>query len=195
MFSTYFISFWKGCKITTKNIGQVVTVNGVEHTGLACSKSSLSVVTSVLHGKLVYQTFAFFIFVCIFFFPFLKFVYLFIFRERGKEGERKRNINVWLPLVCPLLGTWPATQACALTGNGTINPLVHKPAHNPLSHTSQDIFFPFQCPCPYPFLFSSRWHISLIYPILLVLLRSLWGSHVYETCFSLVNQSCVNLTI
>ena len=28
--------------------------------------------------------------------------------------ERERNINVRLLLVCPLLGTWPATQACAL---------------------------------------------------------------------------------
>ena len=37
----------------------------------------------------------------------------------------------------PLLGTWPATQACALTGNQTYNPLVHRPALNPLSHTSQ----------------------------------------------------------
>ena len=39
------------------------------------------------------------------------------FREKGREGERERegNINVWLPLVCPLLGTWPATEACALT--------------------------------------------------------------------------------
>ena len=46
--------------------------------------------------------------------------YLFIFRERGREGERReRNISVWLPLVCPLLGTWPTTQACALTGNQT----------------------------------------------------------------------------
>ena len=43
--------------------------------------------------------------------------YLFIFRERGREGEG--NINVWLPLVHPLLGTWPATQACALPGNRT----------------------------------------------------------------------------
>ena len=45
------------------------------------------------------------------------FIYLFIFRERGREGEREGNINVWLPLARPLLGTWPATQACALTGN------------------------------------------------------------------------------
>ena len=33
---------------------------------------------------------------------------LFIFRERGREGERERNINVWLPLMHPLLGTWLA---------------------------------------------------------------------------------------
>ena len=24
--------------------------------------------------------------------------------------ERERNINVWLPVMCPLLGTWPPTQ-------------------------------------------------------------------------------------
>ena len=56
---------------------------------------------------------------------------LFIFRERGRVGERERNINVWLPLVRPLLGTWPTTQACALTGNQTCSPLVC----SPLSHT------------------------------------------------------------
>ena len=43
------------------------------------------------------------------------------------EEERERNINVRLPLTWPPLGTWPATQACALTGNRTGNPLVHSP--------------------------------------------------------------------
>ena len=43
--------------------------------------------------------------------------YLFLERGYGKEKERERNISVWLPVICPLLGTWPATQACALTGN------------------------------------------------------------------------------
>ena len=61
----------------------------------------------------------------------------FIFRERGKEGEREGNITVWLPLTWPPLGTWPATQACALIGNRTSYPLVHRPTLNPLSHTSQ----------------------------------------------------------
>ena len=42
----------------------------------------------------------------------------------------------WLPLTRPQLGTWSATQACALTGNQT-SPLVHWLTLNPLSHTSQ----------------------------------------------------------
>ena len=40
-------------------------------------------------------------------------------------------------LTCPHLGTWPATQACALTGNWTGDLLVHRPALHPLSHISQ----------------------------------------------------------
>ena len=59
------------------------------------------------------------------------------FLER-REG-RERNINVWLPLMHPLLGTWPTTQAWALTGNQTIDPLVSRPALNLLGHTSQDL--------------------------------------------------------
>ena len=47
------------------------------------------------------------------------------------------NIHVWLPLTRPLLGTWPTTQACTLAGNQTGDPLVCRPAPNPLSHTSQ----------------------------------------------------------
>ena len=60
-------------------------------------------------------------FLCLFFF----------FREGEREGERERNINVWLPLVRSLMAqnlgmTWPATQACSLTGNQTSNPLVRR---------------------------------------------------------------------
>ena len=36
-----------------------------------------------------------------------------------------------------LLGTYPATQACALTGNWTFDPLVRSSTLNPLSYTSQ----------------------------------------------------------
>ena len=59
------------------------------------------------------------------------------FRQRGKKGERERNINAWMPLMRPLLGTWNITQVCALTGNRTSDPLVWRPVLNPLSHTSQ----------------------------------------------------------
>ena len=70
-------------------------------------------------------------------FYFFKEFYLFIFRERGGEKEWERNISVWLPLVCPLLGTWPAAQACVLTGNQTSDLLVHRLVLSPLSHTGQ----------------------------------------------------------
>ena len=36
------------------------------------------------------------------------------FHFLGNEKEKERNINVWLPLAHPLLGTWLTTQACAL---------------------------------------------------------------------------------
>ena len=43
----------------------------------------------------------------------------------------------------PPMGAWPATQACALTGNQTSSPLVLRPALNLLSYTSQDCNFNF----------------------------------------------------
>ena len=61
------------------------------------------------------------------------FIYLFL---EGKR-ERERNINVWLPLLHPQLGSWPTTQACTLTGNRTGNPLLHRSALNSLCHTNQ----------------------------------------------------------
>ena len=48
---------------------------------------------------------------------FYLFIYLFLERGEGREKERERNISVWLPLTHPILGTWPATQACAPTEN------------------------------------------------------------------------------
>ena len=46
----------------------------------------------------------------------------FLERGEGREKDREKNINVWLPLSHRLLGTWPATQACVLTGNPTGDP-------------------------------------------------------------------------
>ena len=67
-------------------------------------------------------------------FIFLRF-YLFTFR--GEGGEKGRKTSLWLLLMHPLLGTWPTTQACALTGLRTGKHLFHRPALNPLSYTSQ----------------------------------------------------------
>ena len=59
----------------------------------------------------------------IFIFNFLKRFCLFIFRQKERrDKERERNINVWLPLACPLLGTWPATQACASNWVSNLQP-------------------------------------------------------------------------
>ena len=51
------------------------------------------------------------------------FIYMLLMGEEG-EKERERKINVWLPLTHPQLGTWPANQVWALSGNQTSNPLV-----------------------------------------------------------------------
>ena len=52
-----------------------------------------------------------------------------------REKERERNMNVWLLLARPSLGTWPATQVCALIENRTGDP-DHRLALSPLSYTS-----------------------------------------------------------
>ena len=75
---------------------------------------------------------------------------LFLERGEGRGRDRERNINVWEihrsvasrtpPHWGPGLGTWPTTQACALTRNQTGNLSVCRLALNPLSHTSQGSF-------------------------------------------------------
>ena len=52
----------------------------------------------------------------------------------------------WLPLTHPHLGTWPATQACALTGKRTCDLPVHRLVLNPLSHTSEGQAVPLKGP-------------------------------------------------
>ena len=60
---------------------------------------------------------------------------LFSFQKWRETSICERNIS-WMPLTCPQSGTWPATQAWALTGNRTGNLLIHRLELNPLSHTS-----------------------------------------------------------
>ena len=68
---------------------------------------------------------------------FLKILFTYFQREEGREKEKVRNINVWLPFKCPLPGTWPTTHACALSGNRNSDPLICRSALDPLSHTCQ----------------------------------------------------------
>ena len=66
---------------------------------------------------------------------FIFFKVLFIYFQREVKGRRKKGRGTSmcdLLLVCPLLGTWPTTQACALSGNQTGGPLVCRPElHQP----------------------------------------------------------------
>ena len=64
------------------------------------------------------------------------FIYLFL--ERGEGKERGREDQGVVASHTPPLGTWPTTQACALTGNRIGDPLGHRLVLNPLNHTSQD---------------------------------------------------------
>ena len=73
-----------------------------------------------------WKTYWFKTFIFIYLFTYLL-IYLFIEIGEGREKEKERKIGVWVPLTWPPLGPWPATQACALTGNWTRDPLVHSP--------------------------------------------------------------------
>ena len=66
---------------------------------------------------------------------FKKRFYLLIFREKGREEERKRekNINLLL-LICAPTATEPEARACALTRNRTDGLLICGGVPIPLSH-------------------------------------------------------------
>ena len=52
-------------------------------------------------------------------------------RERERDRDRDRDRERYQLSRTPQLGTWPGTQACALTGNPTGGPLVRRPALSP----------------------------------------------------------------
>ena len=97
-----------------------------------------------------------------------------------------RNINVWLPLACPLLETWPTTQACALTGNWTGNPLVLRPALNHWATPAGAKFFVLfgalpECvflPC-----LPNHWFSPLLHPTSCLLLPVCYLSQIRHSFF------------
>ena len=121
---------------------------------------------------------------------------LFLERGEGREEEKERNSNVWLPLTCPPLGTWPTTQACAPTGNRTGDPLVPRPALNPLSHTSQGEGHLFQIIISYVvisnslFFLSSSWLFFSLFCYLHVIKYTYFKCKFYQsyTCKHHSNQ-------
>ena len=76
---------------------------------------------------------------------FFIFLNWFIYRERGRKGEREgEKHQCVVSSHTPPTGDWAATQARALTGNQIGDPLVHRPALNPLSYSSQGAAQSFQ---------------------------------------------------
>ena len=78
---------------------------------------------------------------------------LLMYFQRGEGRKRGRGTSMCgCFLRHSLLGTWPATRACALTRSQTSDSAVHRPALSPLSHTSHggDTFKFRQLPLTYP---------------------------------------------
>ena len=67
-------------------------------------------------------------------------MYLILERWEGREKRGEKHQCVVASCVPPT-GNLAQNQACALTRNGTSNPLVHRSALNPLSHTIQGSSF------------------------------------------------------
>ena len=63
-------------------------------------------------------------------------IYLFLERAEGKEKDRERNINVWLPLAQPRLGTqtmcpeWESNQRPFGLEADSQSPEPHQPGQN-----------------------------------------------------------------
>ena len=69
-------------------------------------------------------------------FFFLDFIYLFLDRREGTEKDKKKSINVWLPLM-PLTESLAHNPGQCPDWESTLHPLVLRPGLSTLSHTSQ----------------------------------------------------------
>ena len=72
----------------------------------------------------------------------LKILFMYFYREGKGRRKRQRETSMCgcLSHAPPPLGTWPATQAYALTRNQISYPPACRPVLNPLIHTSQGTF-------------------------------------------------------
>ena len=73
-------------------------------------------------------------------FLFLKRIYLFIFRHRGRGAKGEEKHQCVAASHAPPTGDPLTAQEGGLTGNSTNNPLLCRQAFNPVSHTSQGFF-------------------------------------------------------
>ena len=74
------------------------------------------------------------------FISFLKF--LFIFREKGREGEREEEKHQGVVVShMPPTGDLACNPGMWPDWDGTSDPLVHRPALNPLIHSNQGSLF------------------------------------------------------
>ena len=115
-------------------------------------------------------------------FFFLDFIYLFLERVERKEKERERNISVWLPLTCPLVGTWPRTSDVPWLGIEPVTLWFAACTLNPLSHTSQG----------YAGSFEIR-KCALVFFFRITVMHCLVTGRQSEKCLPRQRHHCVNL--
>ena len=120
---------------------------------------------------------------------FKNFFYLFIFKERGREGEREgeKHQRVVTSSIPPTAGL-AATQTYSLTGNQTSDPLVHRPALNPPSHTSQGMVLLSLFPFFSFFGFNLLVFSNFLKRIFRVLIFSLFSFPICICCFILLSK-------
>ena len=78
------------------------------------------------------------------------------------------------------MGTWPTIQACALTGNGTGHPLVHRLALNPLKHTSQGWIISLNFFCLFSNWIYSWWFLDINFSFLIVYTKISVKNYLYS---------------
>ena len=99
--------------------------------------------------------------------PAFSFVFFFFLREGKGRKKRGGETSMYGCLSrAPLLGTWPTTQARALTRNRTDDSSFHRLALSTLSHISQGYFVLFQRCFDYSGSLAIPWILKWAYQFL-----------------------------